>query len=334
MKTFLRLTALLALALLAACSTLRPMPYRAPEGLGYRSEVEPDAQGLQLYGQFWLPPQGLAPRALVLIVHGTAEHSGLYAPVAEALAQHGYGVYGLDLQGWGRSEGLGARGFVNSHDDYVGDVRSTLNDLHRQYPGVPVFGVGESLGGTVLLRGQILGGLNFQGLILSDPGYKPNPGLGGLRGPGVLASLALFAGGLFGEVLPRWPTIPVDPALHVAICSAKTRQRFLEDPDVAHNWLPAAYIATLHDSEVLLEENLDSLTTSLLIIHGEKDSLIPLASSQEIIRRAHTRDKSLYVIPGGCHASLVEEKSWPLALAKMTEWLDQHTPPTSRTAMP
>lgn len=324
----------LAATLLGGCTTLKPVPYKAPEGISYHDEVEPDGQGLELYGRFWLPPSGQAPRALVLIVHGTAEHGGLYAPVAEALAGHGYGVYAVDLQGWGRSQGLGARGYVKSHDDYVGDVRSTLNDLRRQYPGVPVFGVGESLGGTVLLRGEVEGGLNFQGLILSDPGYKPNPGLGGLRGPGFLAGLALFAGGIFGDILPNWPTIPVDPALHVAICSPKTRERFLEDPDVAHNWLPAAYISTLHDSEVLLEKNLDDLTTPLLIIHGEKDGLIPLASSQEIIRRAHTRDKSLYVIPGGCHASLVEERSWPLALTRMTAWLDRHTVMTQQTAMP
>src|SRR5947207_15697829 len=59
--------------------------------------------GLTLYEQAWLP-EG-TPRAVVVIVHGYAEHSGRYQHVGEALAARGYAVETLDLRGHGRSTG-------------------------------------------------------------------------------------------------------------------------------------------------------------------------------------------------------------------------------------
>ncbi len=320
---------LLAVCLLPACTTLKPFPYTPAPGVAHSEETLPGpVSETTLYGQTWLP-EGRPPRAIVLLVHGTTEHSGLYAPLAEALVQAGYGAYGLDLQGWGRSQGLGKRGYVHSHDDYVRDVAATLNTLRSRYPGVPLFAAGESLGGTVLLRGEIDNALRVRGLILADPGYKPSPSLAGLRGPGFLSEFALWSGGMFGSILPSWPTLPSDSGLRVVLCSPVTQQRYLKDPYVSHNWLPAIYITAMSDSQPLIEKGLSQIKIPVLIIHGEKDNLVPLSSSQEIMDTIGNLG-TLYVIKDGCHASFTEEKSWPLSAAKMVEWLNLQVGDTTR----
>lgn len=329
--TLFRLVLLLAVSFLAACSAkLQPIPYQAPTDVQHRMELQPGMTNkMSLFGQMWLP-QSQAPQAILLLVHGTAEHSGLFAPLAETLARAGYGVYGLDLQGWGRSPGYKKRmGSIKSHDDYVRDVAATYITLRRQYPGLPIYGVGESLGGTVLLRGQLTGVLNFTGLIMSGPGYRPNPSLLGIRGPAFAARLGLWSAGLFGDFFPNWPTIPTNLGIRMAICSPDVQKRMLKDPYVSHQWLPASYLSGLADSQPIISDNLDHLDFPFLIIHGEKDSLIPRSSSEEIIRRSKTRDKQLSIIPKGCHANFIETPSWPQAAKLMIDWLKPRTQPAA-----
>lgn len=289
---------------------------------------------MPLFGRYWAPLEG-RPSAILLVIHGTAEHSGLYAPLAETIAREGYGVYAVDMQGWGRSPGLKKRmGYVKSHDDYVRDVAATLISLRRQYPGLPIYGVGESLGATVLLRGQLTGVLTFNGLIMSGPGYRPNPSLLGIRGPAFAAKFGLWSAGIFGDFMPGWPVVPTDLGIRMAICSPSVQDRMLKDPYVPHRWLPASYLSGLADSQGVINKNLDTLTTPFLIIHGEKDSLIPLDSSSEIMRRAKTSDRQLVVINKGCHANLIETSSWPQAAKAMITWLNAHAKKDAPSAAP
>ena len=60
------------------------------------------ADGLRLFAQAWLPP---APRGIVALVHGIAEHSGRYGFLAARANQRGLGVVAADLRGHWRSPG-------------------------------------------------------------------------------------------------------------------------------------------------------------------------------------------------------------------------------------
>ena len=48
-----------------------------------------------IYYQYWLP-EG-EPKAILLVVHGLAEHSGRYMNVVNFLVPSGYAVYGISL---------------------------------------------------------------------------------------------------------------------------------------------------------------------------------------------------------------------------------------------
>lgn len=84
------------------------------------------ADGVNLAGQAWMPPQ---PRAVIVVVHGIAEHSGRYAFLAERANRQGVGVVAVDLRGHGRSPG--ERSYVERFDDYLLDVDALLLQGNR-----------------------------------------------------------------------------------------------------------------------------------------------------------------------------------------------------------
>ena len=59
------------------------------------------SDGAEIFVYRWLPTS--APKAVVQIVHGMAEHAGRYARLASALTSAGYAVHAGDLRGHGRT---------------------------------------------------------------------------------------------------------------------------------------------------------------------------------------------------------------------------------------
>lgn len=57
----------------------------------------------KLFHQCWLPDTDT--RAVLILVHGLAEHSGRYMNLVNSLVPQGFGVYALDHYGHGKSGG-------------------------------------------------------------------------------------------------------------------------------------------------------------------------------------------------------------------------------------
>ena len=56
-------------------------------------------------------------------------------------------MFGHDHQGHGKSEGK--RAFVETADDYVQDVLRHCGEVKAEYPGLPMFIYGHSMGGMI-----------------------------------------------------------------------------------------------------------------------------------------------------------------------------------------
>lgn len=97
-----------------------------------------------------------APRAVVQICHGLAEHSARYERFASALAAAGCHVYIHDHRGHGSNIGAHApRGMFapkQGHIVAIGDVRALNRHIHENHPGLPVVLFGHSMGGLIALN--------------------------------------------------------------------------------------------------------------------------------------------------------------------------------------
>lgn len=325
---------LLSALLAGACASVPPTPDDAltvtPE---YSEEIFYNQQGLKQFARTW-NPAGDA-RANVVIVHGTAMHSGVYAPVAKALAAEGYRVFAYDLQGWGRSEGKGADGYVDSFDDYARDLYRVLNKMKVRYPDVPNFVMGESLGGTIALYGVLKKDLAFDGVITSAAGYKPNPELLGIRAPGFINDANMTLAKWWGQGVPNAPILEADTGIRMVIEDDALQAQLLADPYVSHGWLPAAYGSTLMEANAYIDTHLDELQQPILLMHGTEDMLVPKASSEEIYERATSGMKRLEVY-NAPHALLLEQ-SQTRVVRDVVKFLDEVTSKglvASRTSVP
>ena len=99
----------------------------------------------RIYYQYWLPEND--PKRILLISHGLNEHCGRYQHLAEYFTEKGYGVYGFDHIGHGKSDGT--RSFVKDFPTFTDPILIALDIIRTTYPDVPVFLVGHSLGGLI-----------------------------------------------------------------------------------------------------------------------------------------------------------------------------------------
>ena len=133
--------------------------------------------GTPLHVFRWSPDAGAAPKAVVQIAHGMAEHSARYARFAEVLTAAGYAVYANDHRGHGQTAGdLKRAGFFADHDGWstvVEDMYAVTHTIREEQPGLPIFLFGHSMGSMLSRTYAIRHGAELDGLILSGTGGDP-----------------------------------------------------------------------------------------------------------------------------------------------------------------
>jgi len=117
-----------------------------------------------------------APKAIVMIAHGMAEHSGRYGRLAAALVQAGFAVYGHDQRGHGRSAEHGIAGHYADQDGWskvVSDLTGINHHIRKQYPDTPIFLLAHSMGSYIGQAYLMQHSCSLQGAILSGSNYQP-----------------------------------------------------------------------------------------------------------------------------------------------------------------
>ena len=125
-----------------------------------RSEFTfPSAGGkTAIHGAVWAPEGGV--KAVLQISHGVGEYILRYDPFARFLAERGFAVVGNDHLGHGESVAEGSPrlyfGPEGSWNQVVDDLYQCRCLMGRQFPGVPYFLLGHSMGSflarTYLIR--------------------------------------------------------------------------------------------------------------------------------------------------------------------------------------
>ena len=88
------------------------------------------------------------PKAIVVISHGLASHSGVFGDFATTMNADGIGVYRFDHRGHGKSDGRDSI-HINSYFEMVEDLRLVVQKAKAEYPNTPIFVLGHSMGGHI-----------------------------------------------------------------------------------------------------------------------------------------------------------------------------------------
>lgn len=151
---------------IAAVGNHLPAAKRLP-GAALEDDRLITADGVALPLRHWLP-EG-KPRAVLLALHGFNDYSNAFAETGPALAKSGIATFAYDQRGFGAAPKAGRWAGT---DRLVGDAVTATTRLHQRYPGVPLYLLGESMGGaTAILAAtrKTTPPLEVDGLILLAP---------------------------------------------------------------------------------------------------------------------------------------------------------------------
>lgn len=211
---------------------------------------------------------GPSGRAIVVIIHGLADHSGRFGPVAELLNRHEIMVFAFDLEGNGRSPGR--RGHFSSLGKVWMEMYDYINMLKGRFPGIPVFLYGQSMGGNLVLNFALRYPETVNGIVASSPWIRlARPPSKCLMRVGRILSL-LFpsiqkANGVKGIDLSHDP---------------ETGTRYHADP-LVHGKISLRTFFLISDSGQYLLNHAGELKIPLLLMHGTADQITSFQSSRD-----------------------------------------------------
>jgi acylglycerol lipase len=265
-------------------------------------------KGLKLYYQCWLPDK--RPKAVLLVAHGLAEHSGRYKNLVNYFVPKGYAVYALDHRGHGRSEGT--RSYIDRFSDYLADLKTFFDKVRKEQGDAKIFLVGHSMGGTIATAYAIEHQKELAGLILSGALLTA---LGGV------SPVLLAMAGVIAVLLPKMGVVVLDASTisrDQAVIDA-----YVNDPLVFRGKVPARTGAELTKVCKKLPERMPEIKLPMLIMHGSADQLVPQEGSKLLYELAGSKDKTLKFYEGLYH-EIFNEPEHKQVFVDMETWLTKH----------
>jgi len=285
-----------------------------PEGVVTGMLTTPD--GVSIRYARWHPPPGR--KGTVCVFLGRAEFIEKYFETVRELRAQGFAVAIFDWRGQGGSERLLGdmrKGHVGDFSEYETDVETFMTEIVLPDCPPPIFAIGHSMGGSVMLRMARRGNRWFDRVVLSAPLIK----LAGARGtsyPRIAAKVMRYAG-MGSTYVPggNGTPIAVGPFLNNNATSdpvryARTKAVLEAAPELGIGsptvaWLDAAYRAM---AEFANPAFAGKVRLPLMLIAAGRDQVVSTAAIEEIAIRL--RAGSHLIVAGSRHELLMEQDSY------------------------
>ncbi len=257
------------------------------------------------YGRVVWEPAGLS-RALLVLVHGFAEHASRYRPLAEPLAERGLMVAALDLWGHGHSDG--ARGDLGDLPTCAQDVAAFAEEMLRGRAGCSAYVLfGHSFGGLVAIQIGLHHPGSLRRVIIQSPLLEvsfPIPRWKRLTSA-VLARL--------------WPTVrlPLDLDASFLCHDRAVIEAYRSDP-LVHNLMSARTYRSLRRTAETLKARAAELQKPVLLLCGSEDRIISVPTALRWFEQLRC-EKRKVVFPG-CFHELHHEAVRPELIRLIEAW--------------
>ncbi|OQS16983.1 lysophospholipase [Nocardia donostiensis] len=256
----------------------------------------------------WLPQD--AVRGVIVLVHGVAEHAGRYEHVGKRFSDAGYAVYALDHTGHGAS--AGARANIGSMDSAADNVAQLLEVAGQEFPEVPRFLTGHSMGALVVLYLVTRTPVDVAGVVVSAPPLDIPVGNPVQR---LLAPVLTRLAPNLGVLKLDSSDISRDPDVVAA---------YDNDPLVFRGKLPARTATEILNASIAVKGRLDKLTVPTLAMHGTADTIAAPSSTDLIEKGAGTEGLTVRRYEGLYH-EIFNEPEKDQVLGDVVDWLNAHS---------
>uniref|UniRef100_J3M6C3 Serine aminopeptidase S33 domain-containing protein n=1 Tax=Oryza brachyantha TaxID=4533 RepID=J3M6C3_ORYBR len=286
----------------------------------YHEEYVTNPRGLQLFTCGWLPAYS-SPKALIFLCHGYGmEVSGFMKACGVELATAGYGVFGIDYEGHGKS--MGARCYVQKFGHLVDDCDRFFKSICalEEYREKSRFLYGESMGGAVALLLHRKDPTFWDGAVLVAPmckiseKVKPHP---------VVVRLLTQV----EEIIPKWKIVPTKDVIDSAFKDPIKREKIRKNKLIYQDKPRLKTALELLRTSMDVEDGLSRVSMPFFILHGEADTVTDPEVSRALYERAASADKTIKLYPGMWHGLTAGE---PDENASPTRTSTSSSPTSSR----
>ncbi len=251
------------------------------------------------------------PKAIVVALHGMSDYSEAFDMPGPWWSAHGITTYAYDQRGFGAAPGpglwAGADAMRADLDDFVEIARA-------KYPGVPVYALGESMGGAVALSSLATTRQpHVDGVILIAPAVWS-------RG-----DMPFYYGGALWIAAHLTPSVHVSGnGLHIVACDNMAVLRKLSrDPLFQHSArADQVYgLVNLMDEARHAPEKFSGATPPILFLYGAHDQVIPATPTEATIKALGNRAE-VHRDDNGYHMLLRDldaESQWQ----EVIDWIDR-----------
>jgi acylglycerol lipase len=267
------------------------------------------ADGTELPLRRWLP-EG-QPRAVVLALHGFNDYSNAFTAPAAALAGQGIAVFAYDQRCFGRAP---LRGRWAGQETLTDDAVLAATLLRRRYQDLPIYLLGESMGGAVAILATARSKpAPVDGIILSAPAVW------GRETMNIFERAGLWIAGLLPPMHVSGRNVPfeIHPSDNMAVLRALSA-----DPLVIKETRTDS-LAGLVDLMSAALKAAPHLDLPALILYGAHDDLIPHGAVARFVEqlpaKARTRQRVAYY-PDGYHL-LLRDLHAATVLADIAAWI-------------
>ncbi len=291
-----------ALALGACAPRVEPAgPFLSPPQLKDDRIVAADGAVLPL--RRWMPDR--RPRAVILALHGFNDYSRAFERPGEYWTKKRIATYAYDQRGFGEAP---HRGIWAGHKTMAADAAAALDLVRTRHPGIPVYVLGESMGGAIAMIAAPT--LRADGLVLVAPALR------GRRRLGFFASAALW---LTARTIPWYPLtaegLNVQASDNVGMLRALGRDPLI----VKRTRIDAVEgLVNAMDAALAAAPRLPSL-----VLFGARDELVPPEPALALFRRAHAR---VVLYRDGWHM-LLRDLNAQVALDDIAAWIADSAAP-------
>ncbi len=253
-----------------------------------------------------------SPRCCILCIHGLGLNSRSFSDFGKIMSNNQIAVYAFDIRGFGlRQDACGKHSL-----DFAGSIKDTsvyLEFLHKLFPQLPVFLLGESMGGALALQTTYHYPQLVDGLIASVPSNT--------RYETSKMDLNVALHFLLGPTKPYYVGLKV---INQATLNPQLKASWIGDPLDNLKLSPIELI----EFDSFMRKNHKAakgiFLTPVLFLQGNKDRLVKPMSTLKLFTELNTIDKEIFMVSGQEHLILEDGQFNNTIIYLLKRWLLKH----------
>lgn len=250
------------------------------------------------------------PKAIVIALHGFNDYRQFFAAAAEYLQQQQISSYTYDQRGFGASPNTG---IWAGNDIYAKDLTEFTRLIKARHPAVPVYLLGESMGGAIVIDSMTRPEKpEVAGIILSAPAVWGRQTM-----PWYQTSLLWSLYHTLPWLSLTGKGLGVMPSDNIEMLRALGRDPLI----IKETRVDAIYgLVNLMDTAL---SSAEKLNTQTLLLYGEKDEIVPQEPTKRFVISLLSQqyeNKTIAYYSNGYHM-LLRDLQAPLVWKDIAGWI-------------